>query len=179
MAETNNLPTKAQTNPPQSRDEVEALLERARRGDQSCLPQLRALFADGKRGSWYVEALGSPPAWLFDSLAKSAAGKDLAVREALERNMERVRRDLEGPDPTPIERLLAERAAICWAEVNLRGTIYEQARDLTIRQAEFHQRRIDAAHRRFLSAVRTLATVRKLAAPSLRINVAKNQVNVG
>jgi hypothetical protein len=33
-------------------------------------------------------------------------------------------------------------------------------------------------HARFLSAVRTLAQVRKLAVPALQVNIAKNQVNV-
>jgi hypothetical protein len=53
-----------------------------------------------------------------------------------------------------------------------------QAKDLTIRQAEFQQRRIDAAHRRFLSAVAALARVRKLALPSLQVNIGTNQVNM-
>lgn len=45
-------------------------------------------------------------------------------------------------------------------------------------QAELHQRKIDAAHRRFLSAVRTLAQIRKLALPNLQVNIGQNQVNV-
>ncbi len=51
---------------------------------------------------------------------------------------------------------------------------------MAIPQAEFFPRRIDRAHRRLLSAVETLARVRKLALPSLMVNLAKNQqVNVG
>jgi hypothetical protein len=46
---------------------------------------------------------------------------------------------------------------------------------MTIGQADYQQRRIDRAHRRFLSAVETLARVRKLAVPMLQVNVAKNQ----
>jgi hypothetical protein len=37
---------------------------------------------------------------------------------------------------------------------------------------------MDRAHKRYLSAIKTLATVRKLAVPVLQINVAKQQVNV-
>ena len=55
---------------------------------------------------------------------------------------------------------------------------YAQAKDLTLRQADFQQRRIDAAHRRFLASVRTLAQVRKLALPTLQVNIGTNQVNV-
>jgi len=39
-------------------------------------------------------------------------------------------------------------------------------------------RKIDKAHDRFLSAVRTLAQVRKLALPTLQLNIGKNKVNV-
>jgi hypothetical protein len=42
----------------------------------------------------------------------------------------------------------------------------------------YHQRKIDRAHARLLSAVRTLAQVRKLAVPALQLNIAKKQVNV-
>jgi hypothetical protein len=45
-------------------------------------------------------------------------------------------------------------------------------------QVELRQLRIDRAHARFLSAVRTLAQVRKLAVPVLLLNVTKTQVNV-
>jgi hypothetical protein len=50
---------------------------------------------------------------------------------------------------------------------------------LTIKQNDYHQRRMDAAHRRYLSALRTLAVVRKLAVPVLQVNIARKQVNIG
>jgi hypothetical protein len=37
---------------------------------------------------------------------------------------------------------------------------------------------MDRAHKRYLSAIKTLATVRKLALPVLQVNIAKKQVNV-
>ena len=36
----------------------------------------------------------------------------------------------------------------------------------------------DRAHRRYLSAIRTLAQVRRLLTPAVQINVGENQVNV-
>ncbi len=54
------------------------------------------------------------------------------------------------------------------------------ADSMSIAQADCFQRRIDRTHRRFLSAVETLARVRKMAVPSLMVNIAKTQqVNVG
>lgn len=41
-----------------------------------------------------------------------------------------------------------------------------------------YQRRMDAAHRRYLSALNALATVRKLAVPAIQVNIADRQVNV-
>ncbi|HEY3585943.1 MAG TPA: hypothetical protein VGK85_02270, partial [Myxococcaceae bacterium] len=48
---------------------------------------------------------------------------------------------------------------------------------LTLRQADFHQRRIDRAHRRFLATLRTLAAVRRLAVPALQVSIARERVN--
>jgi hypothetical protein len=45
-------------------------------------------------------------------------------------------------------------------------------------QVEHYQRRLDHAHRRYLSALKALALVRKLALPVLQVNIAKKQVNV-
>ncbi|MEJ7639438.1 MAG: hypothetical protein WKF75_16040 [Singulisphaera sp.] len=43
-------------------------------------------------------------------------------------------------------------------------------------QAEFHQRRIDTAQRRFCSALRTLAGPEP--SPAVQLNIAENQINV-
>jgi hypothetical protein len=74
---------------------------------------------------------------------------------------------------------LAERAALCWFSVNQYEASYSQQRgELSLAQGEAQQRRIDRAHHRFLTAVRTLAQVRKLALPTLQVNIGANQVNV-
>jgi hypothetical protein len=53
-----------------------------------------------------------------------------------------------------------------------------QSSDLTIKLADYWMRRINGAHKRFLSAVKTLATVTRLALPALQVNIARKQVNV-
>ncbi len=50
--------------------------------------------------------------------------------------------------------------------------------DQTVGGAEYCQRRINHAHRRYLSTLRTLAQVRKLAVPMVQVNVARKQVNL-
>jgi hypothetical protein len=49
---------------------------------------------------------------------------------------------------------------------------------IVLAQADLQHRKIDKAHARFLTALRTLAQVRKLALPTLQLNIARNQVNV-
>ena len=86
---------------------------------------------------------------------------------------------LEGEDPTPIERILAERASLSWFVVHwYEDSFVERIDEMTIPQAVFHQGRIDRAHARFVAAVKALAQVRKLAVPALQLNIARNQVNV-
>jgi hypothetical protein len=155
--------------------ETTALYARARKGDESCLPVVRALLDDPERGGELVEAAGSPAEWLIQSLTQKMAGEDVLVLEAARRKIQDVQAGLEGSDPTPIERLLAERASLCWFETNWYEERFANADSMSIREADFFQRRIDRAHRRFLSAVETLARVRKLALPFLQLNIARNQ----
>jgi hypothetical protein len=46
----------------------------------------------------------------------------------------------------------------------------------TLSQDEHRQKRLDKAHRRHLSAIRTLAQIRKLG-PAVQINIAEKQIN--
>jgi hypothetical protein len=164
--------------PPAPGQETLELINRASKGDQSCLPAIQALLADGDRGEFYREAYGSPAEWLRKSIIKQAAGKCVVSEEAISQTLDKVRSELEGPNPAPIERLLAERASLCWALVNWYETLLQLAENMSIAQADHYQRKIGRAHGRFLSAVRALAQVRKLALPTLQLNIAKNQVNM-
>jgi hypothetical protein len=93
--------------------------------------------------------------------------------------MELMRAELAGPDPTPLERLLVERIVACWLQLHYIDIRLPQSEaKLTMKQVEYLEDRRDRAHRRYLSAIKTLATVRKLALPVLQVNIAKKQVNV-
>ncbi len=104
----------------------------------------------------------------------------MAFREAMYEKVHRMRVALSGTNPTPLERLLVERIVTCWLRLYESEIRTVQARDLSIRQAEWCEKKIDHANRRYLTAIRMLATVRKLALPVLvaQINVAKNQTNI-
>jgi hypothetical protein len=88
-----------------------------------------------------------------------------------------MREEIAGENPSALERLLAERIALCWLQLQYYEAIYAQnLSTFTIAQGEHHQRRIDKAHRRYLSAMRTLAQIRKLG-PAVQINIAEKQIN--
>jgi hypothetical protein len=43
-------------------------------------------------------------------------------------------------------------------------------------QSEYHQRRLDRLHRRYLSSIKTLTQMRKLG-PAVQINIGEKQIN--
>ena len=153
------------------------VLERAAQGDKSCLPQLRALLDAG--GDLALEIAGNPVWYATEALVNRCTGENLFLHEAMTRKVTRVRDDLAGPHPSPMERLLAERAALCWLDCSLADL--RQARgqaSLTRAQSDHLSRYRDRAHRRFLTALKTLATVRTLNLPAVQVNIGANQVNV-
>lgn len=108
------------------------------------------------------------------AFVRALAGSNPAAREAIFRKPELLWAELLGPGPTP-----AERVATCWLQVQDADVRYAQAQDgLSPCQAEYHQRRMDAVTCRYLSALKTLAQVRRLAVPVLQANIARKQVNV-
>src|SRR3954454_901066 len=93
--------------------QMDALLKKAAKGDESCLPQVRALLSDPDRGEIMLANCGSSAEWLRRAIALKASGGNLLAREAIKKKIDEVRAELEGPNPTPIERPLAERASLC------------------------------------------------------------------
>jgi hypothetical protein len=113
-----------------------------------------------------------------DALLKTAAGKDIAIQETMRRKIDAVRDELAGPDPTPLERILCERVALCWFDAHEMDRRYTDEVDVPLKVAAYRETRRDRAHKRFLAACKALATVRKLGVPAIQVNVARQQVNV-
>jgi hypothetical protein len=119
--------------------------------------------------------------WAARLMTRRAGGakgdKDKSV-EWLEAELRAYAAELAGPAPTPIERTLSETAAVAWFAVRYVEAIVFTAGDRTLNQADYDIRRLDAAHRRYLATLRTLAQVRKMALPAMQVNIARNQVNM-
>ncbi len=102
-------------------------------------------------------------------LAGLLAGEDHAeVREELLKDAEAVAVELAGPHPSAVEALLSRTISL-----DLLATRVFAALD--------EDRRVDRAHKRLLSAVRLLETVRRRAVPAVMIGqvVGQQQVNLG
>jgi hypothetical protein len=155
--------------------ELRKLLDRAQKGDERTLPLIRKMLENPDR----VDGFGGDLARQAElSFVKAAAGDNLLFKEALPRKLEQLRGELAGPNPMPVERLLVERIVACWLQVQDADVRYAQAKNLSLEWGEYYQRRMDRAHRRYLSAIKALATVRKLALPVLQVNIAEKQVNL-
>ncbi len=66
----------------------------------------------------------------------------------------------------------------CWVQANYADATEATHGDRTIAQAELALKRQTMAHKRLLSALKTLAEVRRLMVPTLQVNIAEQQVNV-
>jgi len=145
--------------PPPPVADLGRILEAARRGDPASLPALRFLLDQHPEVWRYAGDLAAHAerAWV-----ELAAGPDLLAREALTRQLAALKAEFAGPAPTPLERLLAERIAATWLQVNYADAVAAQTRDVSVKQAELALERQDRAHRRHLAAVAALATVRRL-----------------
>ena len=140
-------------------DELTELFQKASSGDQSVLPELRRLLDLGPEIPQLFGDLGrlATTAWI-----DLATGDNLLRREALTRQVAVLEREIAGPSPSVLERLLAERIVVCWLELNYLELALTSKGELPLRQAEYYDRLKDRAHRRYLSAIRSLATIRRL-----------------
>lgn len=151
-----------------------ALIERAEGGDATALPALReSLALPG-----IADVLGGDVARkAADRFLDAFCGKHLATREATATKMAQLRTELAGANPTAVERLLADRAVLCWFHVHKLEVSYASKESMSLALADHYQKCIDRAHRRYLSALKALAEVRKLNV-TVQLNIARKQVNI-
>ena len=100
-----------------------------------------------------------------------ATGNDLLARVSVGRRLADLKGEVGGPSPQPLEKLLAEEVALCWlgvhvAELDVTALRrHAQAAGPQVRAAQ--QQQLDRAHQRYVSAIRQLASLRRLPKPAL------------
>jgi hypothetical protein len=139
--------------------ELRGLVQKAKAGDVSVLPRMRAILDDHPE-VW--QTVGDLERVVVRSWADLLGGDDPLSVEAVRRKTEQVRAELEGDAPTPLERLLAGQVVSGWLEMSHAQIKLADAGGSTLGQAGFNLRRAEQAQKRYLAAMKTLATVREL-----------------
>jgi len=139
------------------------LLGRAQRGDHSAVPELRALL-DCSPDLW--EAYGNLAGHAEASLIQLIAGSNLVIAESLLRKLGSMKDEFGRESAPPLERLLIDRVTATWLQVNYYDARLAQKPAGNESAFKLILTQQDAAHRRHLSALKTLATVKKLLKPT-------------
>ncbi len=155
---------------------LQELVEKAEKGSKEAVPEIRQILEEHPHLSWRISNLSRLAEALF--IERLSREENLAAKEAMKRQLARMREEVAGDDPSPLERLLAERVVATWLQVQLFEGFYASSmyKNMALALADYHQRRIDKAHRRHLSAVKALAQIRKIG-PAVQINIADKQIN--
>lgn len=150
------------------------LLPLARKGDEQAVKEVFDMMPT------MIEAAGDMALQVEYSWFKTIARDDTLVHEAMRRTLSTMKAELAGACPTPLENLLVDRILACWlqmqyvdirfAQRNQKGLSWEAIRTYQVWQ--------DRAQRRYLSAIRALATIRRLELPAVQVNIGEKQVNV-
>src|SRR5262249_38677471 len=94
------------------------------------------------------------------------AGANLLLAESLQRKLKALKDELCDETASPLERLLVGRVTATWLQTAYFDALMTQSTGSSEARTRMLLRQQDAANRRHLAAVKTLATVKKLLKPS-------------
>ena len=154
---------------------LKELVGRADKGDEKAVPAIRELLDGSPDLAWRLRNTGKLAERLL--IGKMTGEGDAAAKEMMEHQLESMRLDIAGKDPSSLEVLLAERVVATWLQVQFFEGLYASGLGKhTLAQGNYYQKRLDRAHNRHLSAVRALAQIRKMG-PAMQINIPEKQIN--
>jgi len=133
---------------------------------KAALPDPKAFLAQHPE---LARQIGDLPWQVETSLLDLLCGSDALAREAIHGQLDAMRADLGLAEATPLEKVLIQRVAVTWLQ--LHQADLEVTAKLLKGGGATHaigcaQKRQQQAHQRWLSSVKTLATVRKLLRPA-------------
>jgi hypothetical protein len=159
-------------------EKLRDLLSLAKKDQENAMPKIRQILSehpDLAQRFMYLGRMGE------DILIGRMTGEDgQATRELFRRQLNAMREEIAGENPSPLERLLAERIVATWLQIQLFEGLYASGvSKMTIARDGYHQKRLDQTYRRHLSAIRALAQIRKLLKGTAitQINIADKQIN--
>jgi hypothetical protein len=160
-------------------EKLRGLLGKAEKGEKDAVPEIRQILNERPDLAWqFVDVAQVAEEALIE---KMTGEEDLAVKEIMRCQLKAMRENTTGENPSPLERLLAERVVATWLQIQLFEGLYASgmSKSTTIAQDSYHQKRLDQTYRRHLSAIRGLAQMRKLLKGTAitQINIADKQIN--
>jgi hypothetical protein len=145
-------------------EQIQELVRRAERCDASVMPRLCAIL-DRAPSRWKRYAgLGERVEALWLGVV---AGQDLVLLESWGRRLAEMRAELAGDDPSPLVRLLADRACATWLQLQAADAGAAIVQGGEAAEEATALRRQNAANKRHLQALRTLVAVQRLLRPSV------------
>lgn len=140
-------------------DEMQLLFLRAQQGDPSCIGELQSLLRE-RCDIW--QRMGDLAEHSELTMLNLVAGNNLLAKEAIMLKLAELKRELSTPSSSPLEMLLIRRIAVSWLQVHHADQDAAANIKAPGAQSVHAQKRLDSAHRRYLHAIRQLATVRRL-----------------
>jgi hypothetical protein len=144
---------------PPTIEQVAAILERIRDGEHGLLPYLRQAL-DNHAEIW--QRIGDLGCHARSTWLNLVAGRDAGLRECLRRKLEADQAAIAGPDPSPLENLLAARIVLTQLQLDHTDALAGQVRETSIRHARFLAERQDRTSRRLLHSIGALIALRRL-----------------
>jgi len=160
-------------------EKLRDLLSLAKKDQENAMPKIRQILSEHPDLAWRFVHLAHMAEDIL--IGKVTREGDLATKELFRSQLKAMREEVAGENPSPLERLLAERIVATWLQIQLFEDLYASgmSKGMTIAQGGYHQKRLDQTYRRHLSAIRALAQIRKLLKGTAitQINIADKQIN--
>jgi hypothetical protein len=131
-------------------------VERAQKGDATVLPLIREIL-DAHPEIW--RHYGNLSELVDQAWISVLAGNDPSVAESIRREAKEMRAELAGDTPTRLERMLVDQVMACWMETKYFEAIAVVDKR-SLLQGNYYLKCRESAQRRYLAAIKTLATVR-------------------
>lgn len=139
--------------------DLQAVVDRARAGDATVLPELQAAL-DEHAEVW--KTVGDLNALVTNLWLQAIAGRDLLARDCIARELNHMRRSLRKTCQSALEKQLVENVVLCHLQLRHAELLLAAVAEGPQAQQEYYARRVAACYRRYTTAVGQLLKAREL-----------------
>jgi hypothetical protein len=136
---------------------LEVLVGRANQGSPTALACLRQLL---ERCPEVWQEVGNLTRHAELAWTRLIGGDNKLVLEAVKRHVARMKGDLAGPAPTPVEQLLIEQVTLSWLASRFAEISAAAPGTSSLGEAKVRFKRVESAQRRHLASLKTLTELR-------------------